>query len=169
MHLVPGRHVQASSRQRDVHSLSGRVQLVGRQRRARGLRGSRPTTGLRGVCAEHLLRGRARPGDGVSGVFSLARGEHAAERLPVPAGLHGRRRRRVRGVRGGHLQGGRRERGVQWLSGKLVEPPRERRGRGLQVRRWLHRAGRRGVLRVRGGQVQGRARGGGVRELPGEL
>ena len=127
------------------------------------------TTGLRSVCAEHVLRGRTRPGDGVSAVFILALGQHAGKRLPVPSGLHGCRRRRLRGVRGGHVQGGRRERGVQRLSGKLVEPPRERRGRGLQVRHGLHRAGRRGVLCVRGGQVQRRARGRGVRELSDEL
>jgi hypothetical protein len=131
MRLVSGRHVQASSRQRDVHSLSVRVQLAGRQRRARGLRVS--IQGLCGVRAEHVLRRRARPGDLVSGVFLLPRGEHRGGGLQVRSRLHGRGRRPVHRLRRGDIQGRLRERRVRRVPRELLQPGSERRARGLSL------------------------------------
>jgi hypothetical protein len=54
----------------------------------------------------------------LSDELKLAGGERRFDGLQVRGGLHGRGRRRVHGVRGGEVQGQRRERRVRELLGE---------------------------------------------------
>jgi len=100
--------------------------------------------------------------------LALRGGQRRAGGLRLRGRTLGKRRRAVRGVRRGHVEGRQRERCLHHMRGEHSQPDSEHGPRRLSLSRRIHGRGRRAVRGVRDREVQARLGSSGLHRVLGE-